>query len=123
MLALAGRSAPTRFESPPSADPELVGDDAPERVDLVVSHAGRDEVDPALVDQGDPRCAVDQLAVDPRPKRRGGPWCGCLQRLRTEDFAIDPRIAELVVSQRSCAGEPGREEAVEGIAPAGRDQL
>ena len=58
-LPVAGR--------PCSVDPELVGDEAPVGVRLVVANPRRDEVDRVRVDHGRPQRTVDQLAIELGP--------------------------------------------------------
>jgi hypothetical protein len=82
---------------------ELVGEDAQIRVGLDVADAGRDEVDAALVDQGDPRRLVDERPVDIGPPGCGHPGVRCSQRSGVENRAVDTPVAEVAVVGCSAA--------------------
>src|SRR6185436_16403743 len=56
-----------------SPNPQLVDQQAPERVELVVAHALRDEVRGVGSHQRHGHGAIDELAIDLRPERVGTP--------------------------------------------------
>src|SRR5262249_29400353 len=59
-----------KTRSVPLLHPGLVGDEAPERVELEVPHPRRDEVDPFRVHERDPPGLVHDSTVDPSPEGR-----------------------------------------------------
>src|SRR5215467_12071478 len=102
--ALVGvtRSSVTRGNGPhttatlrdTSADPELVDEQAPVRVVLVVADPGREEGQVSRVVQGNPRCLGGEFAVDGRPAccgRGGIARLGCQRAL---GLGVDLRVAE-----------------------------
>jgi hypothetical protein len=54
------------------SQPELVGEDVPVAVDLVVADASGDEVEAAQVGEREPSCAGDELVIEPCPDSLGG---------------------------------------------------
>src|SRR5262245_24058135 len=113
-----------------SAHPELVEQNAPGRVELVVADPLRDEVGGARVEERDPRRFVDELAIDARPEEVRGPRVGHLHAPGILDLLVDARTAEAWVIQgcvaREVAGDerPGRgvvrEPGADADLPAAR---
>jgi hypothetical protein len=75
-------------------DPELIEQDGELLVALVVADACRREVDARPIEEEDIRRAVDDVAIDARPKLGGGSRVRYLKLLGAIDLAIDPRVAE-----------------------------
>ena len=105
------------------SQPELVGDESPVWVELVVANARGDEVDATVVDHRDPRSLVDEPVIECRPHVCGRSWVRRVERARVEVCAVNSTVAEPPVVEALAAGEPGGEEAIRGVAPAGWDQL
>jgi hypothetical protein len=103
------------------ADPELIEDDAPLRVVLIVADAARDDVDlPQRVERNDRRL-VDDLAIEASPELVCEVRVGRLQLECALNVGVDLPVAELgevrrrttrkeggdVVRRRREIGEPG----------------
>src|SRR6516165_4636310 len=103
---------PTATLRDTSADPQLVDEQAPVRVVLVVADPGGEEGQVSRVVQGNPRCLVGEFAVDGSPASCGCggiAWPGCQRAL---GLGVDLRVAELrlvevvlIVGQEGGAGE------------------
>ena len=90
------------------AHPELVEEQAPVRVELVVARTcGQNDRGKRAV-QRDPRCLVHHLVVDGSPAACGGDGIGGLERQGLLGLGVDLRIAELGVIDVVRAGRQER---------------
>jgi hypothetical protein len=86
----------------------------------VVADARRECSQGALVVEGNPRCLIDELAVDPTPELAGGGRLTLLQRMCTPDLGVDGVVAEL--GQVEVGGTTGRFRVIAiGGCRGGRD--
>src|SRR6516162_91216 len=100
------------------ADPELVEEQVPVGVELVVAHVGGKNCEYARVVQRNPRRLVDDFAVDGGPANRGRARAASLGGQCLPGLGIDLVVAELsVVDIASVAGNVGiaREHGVDEV--------
>lgn len=80
---------------------ELVGDEPPVGMKLVVVNFGGDEVEAVLVDDRSPYRPIDEFVVEACPCCVRRARLGGLKRLGVSDCLVDAVIAEVSVSARA----------------------